>query len=428
MEATKRLIYYRTTNQIQLPSNSSWRYWKFQLEEGTWKIVKGIKSITELRDKLVQFNPVAFYYSTSEFLNQKYPIYQQTRYGYFEQKESIEHPNYVTADQLFLQNQFLIIDIDNLAGKSQVRRSAHDVLKKMEKFKDTYLYKQIVFTGRGCRLEFEDVTEKPVMMPQERELWLRETRKEFCQINLSDISGVDDVIAWDTRRVVKGIGSPNLYNNEIAIVYASPSYIPAIPGKLVNEKNTDKREQGRATDQELGNSPPFPLYFGRFIRNKVEGTKDRFVPCFSYHKKFRYWKDDLLFLQRKYGLSTIYIVDDYMKVTCLSVDAVPAPRLDKIYNDSVSLSKRLWNKFKNIHIRTSCFFNQDLKQLHDYDLKPLFKVDNSPQKIYPLSEPHINFLNHIGFKLENSFRIKIGNNKNTIYEAFFEKRKFGNDR
>ncbi len=416
MEGEKRLAYYRSTIKLVLPSRPQWRFWKFKLPSGEWRYFRRIKNVKELRDLLVKHNPEAIYYSTSEFLN----------------TDHIEKANYQIADQLFMNNNYFVVDIDNRIGSEQVKKSAMEVLEIMSKFKHMYEFERPIFTGRGVRLEFKDLIPRPNLLPYEKEEWIKRTRKEFCLTNLSHIGDVDHVIAWDTRRVIKCLGSPNPHNDFTTQVITSPSYIPAIPGKLqVNETNgrdsvSSLHEQGRATDQESGNSPPYPLYFGRFIRNKVEGTKDRFVPYFEYKKKHKNWQEDLTFLQRKYGLSTIYIVDDYMKVLCIGIDAIPAKRLNKIYNQSHSSTKNIWKKFQNLYIRTSSFLNADLKKIEEYDLKPLFRVDNSAHKLFPISKPHLDFINHLGFNTSSLItgeRIVIGNQNNNIYEAFFENRR-----
>jgi hypothetical protein len=419
METIKRLEYYRTTSLIQLPINSGWRIWKFRLEDDTWKMFKGIKSLKQLRDYLVVYNPVAFYYSLSEFLPQQMP-------------DKIEHPNYQIADQLWLDNKYFVVDIDNKTGSPQVRSSAYQVIERMKQFPE-YVYERCIMTGTGLRLEFRDTTPRPILLPYEREEFVKRKRKEFCQINLDNIEEVDDVIAWDTRRVIKCIGSPNPHNEFTTNVLTSPAYLPAIPGKLsqVNEMDGDTvsslHEQGNRPDRELGSSPTFlyPMYFGKFIRNKVEGTKDRFVPYFEYHKKYKTWQEDIRFLQRKYGLSTIYIVDDYLKVLCVGVDAIPADRLDKIYNQSKSIIKHTWQKFRNLYIRTSSYFDFDLKRIEEEDLKPLFCIDNTANKLYPVSKPHLDLLNHLGFDTSciiTKERDVIGNNRNQVFEAFFSRR------
>ncbi|MBW3010911.1 hypothetical protein KY326_01690 [Candidatus Woesearchaeota archaeon] len=414
MDAEKRYIYYKTTTKIVLPENPAWRFWKFKMPNGEWRYFRGIKNIKELRDLLVKFNPEAFYYSTSLFLN----------------TDHVEEANYVIADQCFLNNQYFVVDIDNRNGTEEVKKSAMEVMHRMAKFQDMYEFERPIFTVRGVRLEFKDKIPRPELLPNQKEDWVKKARKEFCLTNLEDIGDVDHVIAWDTRRVIKCIGSPNPHNEFTTQVIASPAYLPAIPGKLqVNETKGQKsflslHEQGSRPDQELGSSPPYPLYFGKFIRNKVEGTKDRFVPYFEYNKKYKHWYDDLVFLQRKYGLSTIYIVDDYLKVLCIGIDAIPAPRLDKIYNQSESNSKSLWRKFHNLYIRTSSFFNRDLKKITQHDLKPLFRVDNSEHRLFPISKPHLDFISHMGcntdFLIERDI---IGNEKNKVYQAFFENRR-----
>lgn len=413
MDTETRRIYYKTTSKIKLPSNPAWRFWKFVMPDGTWTLVKGITGIKQLRDLLVKHNPQAFYYSTSEFLN----------------VDRIENPGYQVADQLFMQNKYLVIDIDNNFGPETVNTACQEVMLRMSQFSEIYEYEKTIFTGRGIRLEYLDKTKVPDLLPTEKEDWVKRTRKEFCMINLSDIRDVDAVIAWDTRRVIKCEGSPNPHNEYTTTIIASPAYIPAIPGKFqVDETSggssvSSLRKQGSATDQESGSSPHLPMYFGKFIRNKVEGTKDRFVLYFEYRKTYPSWRDELKFLQRKYGLSTIYVMDDYMKVICVGIDAVPAKRLDKIYKGSKSLTKRVWEKFQNLYIRTSMLYDQDLNRIAEYDLKPLFKVDNSSHVLYPLSKPHIDFINHLGFDTSSLNTQAIGKDKNTIYQSFFERRK-----
>lgn len=420
MKKEKRRCYYKTTTKIELPINPAWRFWKFHMPDGSWRYFRGIKNMKELRDLLVKHNPKAFYYSTSEFVN----------------ADNVEDASYQIADQCFMQNRYFVVDIDNRWGTKSVKKSAFEVLDIMSKFKHIYEFERPVFTGRGCRLEFKDKIKMPKLLPPQKERWLKRTRKRFCMKNLSNIGDVDHVIAWDTRRVIKCIGSPNPHNNYTTTVIKSPAYLPAIPGKLqVHETNGETsvsslQKQGRAPDQESGNSPIYPLYFGKFIRNKVEGTKDRFVPYFEYRRKNKqFWYDDLRFLQKRYGLSTIYIVDDYMKVLCIGIDAIPAPRLDKIYRQSKSLTRRTWDKFQNLYIRTSSFFNCDLKKIKKFDLKPLFKIDNSAHKIHPISKPHLDFINWLGFNTEALITDKpknrhiIGNNKNRVYETFWENRR-----
>ena len=95
MKDKTRKAYYKTTNLIQLPPCPQWRYWKFHLPDESWKIFKGIKNLKQLRDYLVKYNPVAFYYSTSNFLNQEIP-------------DKIEHPDWQIADQLFLFKKLLL--------------------------------------------------------------------------------------------------------------------------------------------------------------------------------------------------------------------------------------------------------------------------------------------------------------------------------
>jgi hypothetical protein len=422
MDETQRHIYYKTTTKLVLPENSNWRYWKYNLPDGRWKIFKGINSIQQLRDLLVMFNPIAFYYSTSLFLPQQMP-------------DKIENPDYQIADQLFLDNPRLVVDIDNKLGPEQVKKSAWEVINKMREFKESYRFESCLLTGTGLRLEFADLTKRPELLPPEKERWIKRRRQEFCQVNLSDIPCVDDIVAWDTRRIIKGIGSPNKYNEYTTQVIASPAYFPAIPGKAVSKVNETLegfiappplREPGKSTDRELGSSPSYPLVFGKFIRNKIEGTKDRFVPYFVYSKKFKHWKDDLIFLQKQYGLSSIFIMDDTFKVLCIGIDAIPEQRLDKIYRHGQTLLKKTWFKFHNLYIRTSCFYNQDLQKIKEYDLKPFFRIDNSAHKIYPVSKPHLDFLNFVGFDtkaLLQEDRQIIGNDKNRVYESFYEKRK-----
>jgi len=418
MKYEQRKSYYKTTNYIALPSTPQWRLWKFLLPGGRWKIFKGIKNLAQLRDYLVKWNPLAFYYSTSSFLNQEIP-------------DKIEHPSWQNADQLFLFNQKFVIDIDNMLGSEQVKQTAYEVRKRMDNFQHLYQFDKTIFTGRGIRLEYVDLTYKPNLLPNEKEEWIKRTRKQFCLLNLADIPNVDHVIAWDTRRIIKCLGSPNPHNEFTTKVIYGPSHIPAIPGKLVNEMRGESslsslHELGRPPDQELGYSPSYPMYFGKFIRNKVEGTKDRFVPYFEYYKKYKHWLEDLKLLQEKFGLSTIYVVDDYSKVLCVSVDAIPAPRMDKMYRQSKAVVKNLWKKFRNLYIRTSSYYNSDLKKIKDYDLKPLFKLDTSPTKIHPLSKPHIDFVNHLGFDTSDLITLDrriIGKEKNTVYETYFKNRR-----
>lgn len=417
MDIEKRLEYYRTTTLIQLPPNPQWRYWKFKLEDGTWKMFKGINSLKQLRDYLVKYNPVAFYYSLSEFLPQQMP-------------DKIENPDFKIADQLWLDNKYFVVDIDNKTGSQQVKQAAFEVLERMKEFPE-YRYEKCVMTGTGLRLEFRDTTPRPILLPYEREEYVKRKRREFCQINLEGIEDVDDVIAWDTRRVIKCIGSPNPHNEFTTNVLTSPAYLPAIPGKLsqVNEMDGDAvsslHEQGNRPDRELGSSPTYPMFFGKFVRNKVEGTKDRFIPYFEYHKKFKSWQEDIRFLQRKYKLSTIYVVDDYLKVLCVGIDAIPADRLDKIYHQSNSIVRNTWRKFRNLYIRTSSYFDTNLKRIDEENLHPLFCIDNTANKMYPVSRPHLDLLNHLGFDtsciLEQD-RDVIGNNRNQVFEAFFSRR------
>lgn len=413
MEAITRHVYYQDKICIKLPPNPQWRYWKFHLPNGKWRFLRGIANVKELRDLLVKYNPEAFYYSTSEFLNTERP----------------EKANYQIAEQLFLDSRYLVIDIDNLRGYHQVKESSMEVLNRMRRFSTLYKFDGVIFTGRGVRLEFQDLSPRPHLLPNEKEAWLKRTRKQFCLRNLSSIDGFDDIIAWDTRRVIKGIGSPNPHNNHVTEYVSDIQFIPAIPGKVNDatggSRSPSLQEQERTPERGLGYSPTFPMYFGKFIRSKVEGTKDRFVPFFTYYKKYKHWQKDLKFLQERYGLSNIYVMDDDIKIMAISVDAVPAPRLDKIYVNSKSLVKNMWAKFHNLYIRTSSFFNQDLKKIKEYELKPLFLMTASAHKMFPISRPHIDFLNYIGFNTENiSDRVTIGKEKNTIYESYFEKRKF----
>ena len=86
-----------------------------------------------------------------------------------------------------------------------------------------------------------------------------------------------------------------------------------------------------------------------FITNRVLGIKQGFIPIFIYQKTQRYYKKELLKLQKMYRLGSLYIYEQDDKIIAMSLKCMQKRRLQKVLNASSSRTKADFKKYKRIY-------------------------------------------------------------------------------
>jgi hypothetical protein len=110
----------------------------------------------------------------------------------------------------------------------------------------------------------------------------------------------------------------------------------------------------------LASFPPSPDV-RYYITNRVLGVKRSFVPIFIYVKEQAYFENELVRLQQRYNLGSIYVFDMPKHYVAISLKTMQRRQLQKVLNESSSKTKHDFRKFKRIFAPFRMGFSKKLK-------------------------------------------------------------------
>lgn len=372
--------FYEKHFNPEMPSNSKFRYFKFNLG-GKWKIIKA-RDKEEMIRHARRLRPIEIFYSTSLFS--------------CIDCRKIENTDYQCAHRMFLNND-LVFDLDN----ENFEDACEDALRLASEFSnhpDVKLEETHQTGSKGIRLIYKDKSKVKGRLPTEREKFVRRQRKAL--VRDLDIESLDKNITTDTNRVIRLKGSLNRMTlfrcREISLEQLHD------PASILRDAMTERHRMfchqnniGTKAGPGLTARPSFLKYL--FIDNKVKGTKDRYIPFLLYHRT-RYRKSLLKKIQRTYNLSTFYIFDTKKFIQCFTLDALPYERIVKIMRMARAQNLKTFLHYKHSWMRTSGVRGESDILLED---RPLYS-DYFYNKLFytPISRPHLHYLKKMGIDVE----------------------------
>lgn len=96
------------------------------------------------------------------------------------------------------------------------------------------------------------------------------------------------------------------------------------------------------------------------IRSKIDGTKNKAIPFFTFKRYSSSVKRKLIEAMRIYNLSTGYVINSYKGVAVLFLDALPRDRLTKIYKFLQPLNRQEFEHFGNCFIEVYHQFDNQI--------------------------------------------------------------------
>ncbi len=392
----KELWNYYQTNNLKLPQNSKWRYFKFRLLNSRWLTLK-IRNEKQLKKYCLKYLPLEIYYSTSEFLN---PL-------------KAENPSYQIADRLFLRNKYLTFDLDN----EDFNVACSDALKLIREL--DYPLKEIHFTGgKGLRLLF-DVPRITAETPKRREELTIEQREKIVD-GLSHIESIDSQITIDMNRIIRFPGS--VHRTTLFICKHIDVNQLHNPGSILTDAMIEREgnfsHQNAITEEERTGliSSSFKSY--KFMDAMVSGCNGLYAPFLIFHKS-RFRKKIIKNLQKVYNLSDFYIFDTEKYKVALCCKTVDKRRYLKIARFCKAKNLRILEHYDHQWIRTSSIINGGGGVIEN---KPHFKEIIGSEYGYTNhhSKPHLQYLQSIGIDIDypnlcgtkNKIKISVMNNDN----------------
>jgi len=390
MAETSKFEYTEASSFPEIP-NLKFRLIKFQLRSGKWLNLR-VRDALSLKKLFIRYQPLNAYWSTSQWLS----------------PTKIEHPNYQVADRCLIGSD-LHLEVDDDEGNLQ--RASKEMLKLTSAMTSAgYKLKALVKSGmKGFHAYYESKVSLDTDPRERLKEIIKEKEKVTGFLEKKGIN-IDAPVCKDLFRVLRIWNSYHGTTGQQCKLITQHTLQSLAKGNdlenQINKGFPSSRELTGKPDGGLGLTKPNRI--GKFIRNKVEGTKDRYI-LYTIYNNLQELEKDMSKLQKMYGFGTYHVLTDKIKYFALCLDAITKRRLDKIYHNSKSLNRRKWLRFHNLYIKTSIILSKKLEVLEEkmYELKS-FKHKNNVLK----SQPHIDFLGIKDLK-------GIGKDKNTIYQTIF---------
>jgi hypothetical protein len=409
------------TNQIKQMYNSvddaHLRTWKVFDTDGVCRQNKFKIYSTEHLKKFLGKNPDKVYVSIGKFHNP---------HKVFGKKP--KRAQWMYVDSLFYNSE-LFFDFDSESDLKLAIEDGRDVIKFMEG-NPRYKLKDIIFSGsKGFHLVYKDL--KPNMNPDPlKRLKATEQARKRLIDKLPKLNTVDKLhkkIFCDQFRVravpysfktymVSFIDKDYFMNQPYSkIILLVRSKQPMTRTTSATAKShrpnipDDMRPGISINPRESDEGKLYPLSF-KFITNRVEGTKTKYVPVLKYHKKTD--TDHIIrLLQKRYKLGSFYLLqsEDIKTYICLTV--VDKSRLIKIMRMSKCINMNSFTFYGYTWIPITPTLDSKGKIV--YPLHTCKKVIQIPTKKENISKPHARLFNIIGY---------IGNTHNKVRQAIIKSR------
>lgn len=388
----EKLKEYYQNCELWIPHKSQWRYYIFKLPNGVFKRFH-IKNKTELRKLLIKNRPLIVYYSSGAWLN-----VQNVR----GQLKTTSYPIPIFQD--------LILDIDNDTSLNMARKSALEIIKRIDKKPD-----YILLTKRGFHIVYfkqghkkKEYLEK---LKDIKDLDSKCTENKFNVFSLPHTLTKDGkpciFLTLDELKYIPISFIEGRRKQIYPIPYHTPTNIPEKPEKANEEAVNSKLEvikskglrSRRETKQEreMGTGTTI-LSFNNQVKQKL------FIPILIYDKTFNGLKRELDYLVEHYDLGDLYVFEKENHLCFISLKVMEKRRLMKILNSSRSLNKGEFLKFKRIHFNFS-------------EWKPITKINYESKKYYRISKKHHEALIKMGFPESKQMNEFVGRNQLNVYEV-----------
>jgi len=365
----ERKIFYTNNSlkHLKLKPDPQHRLFKFQLQNFSWVILREqIRNEKQLLKQLIRFQPLNVFSSVSTWLN---PL-------------NIEDPK--TDSDRILLDSWLYIDIDS--HKKSILKKVRNRIKQL-KIAEEWDYGN---SGNGL-FDYYKLNIAPIPIPEARYIYHQGIKKQI----INKLKDVDVPVSIDMERISRVIGT---YNEGESLCHS-------LKRRLKNFKGKKKEKK------EVKRQVPKLYYAYKFVTNVVEGTNNLCVPILKFKGKL----PDLRKIQKKFNLSTFYLLETHNSKIAICLKVIDKNRLKKIMKFA-KCESNAFEKYGFVWIRTSKLItNQGLK-----DDKPMLKkiIINKRFDKEPHSKPHLDLLKHFGIKVD--YPNLVGNEKNKIYEAKFK--------
>ena len=376
-----------------LPEGTNFRHFRIKAEKGWKRIPRKIHSVEDLRKWVLLKKGTDLYYSTSQWLNPKI-ISAKERSG-----------TYKVADNLLLRND-LVFDIDaeeendviTLEGLDLARKSANNIYEGMKDFKEQFRFEYFAFTGnKGWRLVYKDLEPLPTN-PLKRIKVIEKKRKVFISILLENIrkkgshkhiydieTFFDQKITTNSMCVIRLLGSchskTGFISTKLPVTWLRKSmeeiinHIPFLGAKrpviptreMIGIGDKSKSPCPRLLANQIEDVPGlassiFQLIGEKyFLSNRIGGTRNNFIPVFKYQQLQTGYKKEIKKLQKKYKLGTMYIFKDGNNKVVISLKAMQRRQLQKVLNQSKSVTKHTFKKNFQILIPLITEFDEKIE-------------------------------------------------------------------
>ena len=357
--------YYEKCDFPELVENSQWRQYRFILWDETGKKVRDkISDKEKLRKWLLRYLPKAAYCTTSTWLN---PVNIGKR-------EEYRKPHFRIGDNIIL-NHDLIFDIDN-SDLEQSRKITIQLIEFMENL--NYKVKKIIFTGgKGFHVWFNDFEKIEIANPREREYFYMAHRKEILSKVVNAGILVDPVVTSNTRCIVRVPGTVHWKTGFVASYVTKEQLnkpilellkeIPrAWPEKKFKQKSGDKSRVWYNITESPDYWKNWSSYNAYFVKNNVQGTKDRYVLFLRFK---HIWLDGVIKrlkeIQERFNLTDIYVFGSEVRhrYSAICLKTMQLRRINKIIKVSDSVDKI--SSSKSSYLQVSNFFNEKGEKIGD---------------------------------------------------------------
>ncbi len=376
-----------------------WRQFRFDLGDGRFfKVPRVIRHDGDMADWLVRKAPLDVYYTVGRFLS----------------PERIGPRSEVFSDNLFLGAD-LVFDLDREPFSPANIESARVDAVRLESWLECagIRVKYRAFSGsKGFHLVCDDPFVSRSDSPIQRERQAKARRKVIAQRVLEEGIQIDAKVTVDTRRILRLPGTINSKTGlQSRVLSAGELREPAerilnncrrvdVSASRIREEMTGTLQvfrKTRGSDRWEVRSDP-SHFFSSFLSSQVSGTLLH-VPLIDFG---RMAEDDVMAcirrLQSAYHLSDFFLFrgDSFFG---LSLDALPARRVQKILKAAKARNERSFVRFAKSFARISPKVGPDMDA---FEPAPAFvrRVPGLRPGAHPRSRAHGEFLKNCGIAIE----------------------------
>lgn len=328
--------YYANSDAFVLPEQSSFRQYRIKRLDGSFRKIKArITSVTKLKTEIAFFKGdiKAIYYTTTKWLNPT-AVGKKVRPGYPDIPLSFDIP----------------LDFDS----EDLEEARLNALKALERAKQlNHKIKYIAFSGcKGFHIVLENTQPIPERH-QDREAFISHVLSQHYKL-YKDFS--PDECMTNPRMIIKlpGTYNPNGYTTTIIseeqLRQPIETLLTHIPhdsrGRPLSPIKRAMIHHPPLTREREANRRGQRLTFQTFLKNKVKGTRDRYVLFLKYEATFPLSKlsKKLKWLMHTYKLSNFYIYKDAENYYAVNLSTHSPRRIAKITTAAKSLNNGIQHR------------------------------------------------------------------------------------